>query len=94
MNIAIEIVYATPEQQWHKKLCVSESCNVQTAIEQSGFLDAFPDMILAEQHLGIFSQKATLSTLLKPGDRIEIYRPLMYDPMIRRKLKAYHAHRN
>lgn len=39
-------------------------------------------------YVGIYSQKKRLDTLLCDGDRIEIYRPLSYDPMVRRKSKS------
>lgn len=39
-------------------------------------------------YVGIFSQKVALNTQLKDGDRIEIYRPLLIEPMTIRKTKA------
>lgn len=39
-------------------------------------------------YVGIFSQKVALNTPLKNGDRIEIYRPLLLEPMTHRKAKA------
>jgi putative ubiquitin-RnfH superfamily antitoxin RatB of RatAB toxin-antitoxin module len=39
--------------------------------------------------LGVFSRKKPLEYVLKEGDRIEIYRPLLADPKeIRRKRAA------
>lgn len=39
-------------------------------------------------YVGIFSQKKPLSASLQDGDRIEIYRPLPFDPMASRKQKV------
>ena len=38
-----------------------------------------------ELQVGIFSQKCSLDHVLEPGDRIEIYRPLLIDPKERRR---------
>ncbi|UZA62756.1 RnfH family protein [Moraxella bovis] len=34
------------------------------------------------------AKKKRLDTVLSNGDRVEIYRPLSYDPMARRKCKS------
>lgn len=87
----VEIVYSSASGQWfNKKLTLSslDNCSVQQAIELSGILSEFPEINLAEQTVGIFSQKVQLDHYLKPGDRIEIYRPLVIDPMTKRRLVA------
>lgn len=38
--------------------------------------------------VGVFSQKKALGTPLQAGDRIEIYRPLLLDPMLIRQKKV------
>jgi putative ubiquitin-RnfH superfamily antitoxin RatB of RatAB toxin-antitoxin module len=53
---------------------------VQQAIEQSGILEKFPAIDLEQYKIGIFGKTAELDTLLKPGDRVEIYRAITADP--------------
>ncbi len=38
--------------------------------------------------VGIYSQKKPLNYILQANDRIEIYRPLRFEPMSRRKKRA------
>ncbi|GJJ81216.1 RnfH family protein [Pasteurella canis] len=85
-QINIEIVYAYPNRHYLKKLSVEEGTMIQTAILQSGILQQFTEIDLRENKVGIFSRPAKLTDLLKEGDRVEIYRPLLADPKeIRRK---------
>ena len=39
-------------------------------------------------YVGVYSQKKRLDAMLFDGDRVEIYRPLSYDPMARRKSRS------
>lgn len=39
-------------------------------------------------YVGIYSQKKRLDTVLSDGDRVEIYRPLSDDPMMKRKARS------
>ena len=69
-----------------KAFTVDDGTMVQTAILQSGILTQFTDIDLRNNKVGIFSRPVKLTDLLKAGDRIEIYRPLLADPKeIRRK---------
>lgn len=47
---------------------------------QSGILSQFPEIDLSTNKIGIFSRPIKLTDVLKEGDRIEIYRPLLADP--------------
>lgn len=91
-QINIEIAYALPERYYLKSFQVDEGITVQTAITQSGILSPFPEIDLSINKIGIFSRPIKLADVLKEGDRIEIYRPLLADPKeIRRKRAAEQA---
>ena len=91
-QINIEIAYALPERYYLKSFQVDEGITVQTAITQSGILSQFPAIDLSTNKIGIFSRPIKLTDVLKDGDRIEIYRPLLADPKeIRRKRAAEQA---
>ncbi|MEX4603611.1 RnfH family protein [Haemophilus influenzae] len=91
-QINIEIAYALPERYYLKSFQVDEGISVQTAIMQSGILNQFPEIDLSTNKIGIFSRPTKLTDVLKEGDRIEIYRPLLADPKeIRRKRAAEQA---
>ncbi|MDX1519134.1 MAG: RnfH family protein [Gammaproteobacteria bacterium] len=87
-EITIEVCYALPEKQYSYTLTVPEGTNVAAAIRQSGVLDECPEIDLDKNSIGIFSEACSPDDLVKPGDRIEIYRPLKIDPKEARRHRA------
>jgi hypothetical protein len=86
--IKIEIAYATPTSQHLIALEIEQPSTIAQAIQQSGLLTLYPEINLAQQKVGIFSQFCTLDDYVKAGDRIEIYRPLLIDPKEARRARA------
>jgi putative ubiquitin-RnfH superfamily antitoxin RatB of RatAB toxin-antitoxin module len=76
----IGVAYSEPNQQVWLNIEVPETTTVQEAIERSGILKQFPHIDLNTQKVGIFGKLAKLDAPLKPGDRVEIYRPIIADP--------------
>ncbi|SEN32119.1 RnfH family protein [Nitrosomonas marina] len=87
-SIEVEIVYALPENQYLRTLQVPVGTTVEQAIRLSRMTDQFPDIDLNENRLGIFSKFVDLDTVLRPFDRIEIYRSLRIDPKEARRLRV------
>lgn len=87
-EIDVEVVYATPEKQRLIALRVPAGTTAIEAIEQSNIGDEFPDMVVDEKALGVFSRKVSPDYELQPGDRVEIYRPLIADPKEIRRQRA------
>jgi putative ubiquitin-RnfH superfamily antitoxin RatB of RatAB toxin-antitoxin module len=90
-SISIEITYALPSKQTLLSLFVTPNTTVKEAIEQSGILQLHPDIDLLTNRVGIWYKTTKLTSQLKAGDRIEIYRPLIADPKEVRKLRAEKA---
>lgn len=86
--IDIELVYLAVDAQSLHKLTVPVGTSIESAITSSGILQQHPEIDLTVNPVGIFSKKLPLNTILNAGDRVEIYRPLLIDPMQRRRLKA------
>ena len=84
----VEVVYALPDVQEVITLELPEPCNVKRAVEASGLLDKYPEIDLSVNKVGIFSRLTTLEQLLREGDRVELYRPLIADPKEVRRRKA------
>ena len=84
----ISVCYASDRHEWLRALRVEAGTTVGAAIERSGVLEAFPDINLATQPVGIYAKKKTLDTVLRERDRIEIYRPLVADPKESRRKRA------
>lgn len=90
-GIAIEVVYALPGRHWRVALRVPPGCTVGEAIGRSGLRAELPQLAVDDAHVGIFGRLATLATVLRDGDRIEIYRPLLCDPKEVRRQRAARA---
>jgi len=88
MQLRIEVACALPEEQVLISLEVGEGTTVLQAIERSGILARFPDVELGHGRVGVFGVIVPLETLLRDGDRVEIYRPLVSDPKDARRKKA------
>jgi uncharacterized protein len=85
-NIHVELVYALPEQQPLLRVQLDEGATVEDAIRASGILEAFPEIDLTRNKVGIFSKLVKLDEKIRDKDRVEIYRPLIADPKeVRRK---------
>ena len=84
----VEVTYALPYKQSLISLDVAEGTTIQEAIEASGVLDTYDQIDLTRDKVGIFSKFATLDTVLREKDRVEIYRPLIADPKQVRKERA------
>ena len=86
--IIVEVAYATPDKQIILSLKVPHKTNVAQAIEQSGIVNLFDNITITEQNVGIFGKICDLKTILRAGDRVEIYRALWIDPKIGRRERA------
>ena len=87
-EILVEVAYARPEKQIIIPLKISSGTNVKAAIIQSGILALFPEIKLDATKVGLFGKITTLDNVLREGDRVEIYRPLIADPKEIRRQRA------
>ncbi|WP_227677449.1 RnfH family protein [Psychrobacter ciconiae] len=100
--ITVQLAFAeTCERQHYLTLQIKEGSTILQALEMSGWLDKFADLenwcqahaatltpTAKHWRVGVFSQKQPLTYLLRPNDRIEVYRGLTLDPMEKRKNKS------
>jgi len=85
-TINVEVVYALPARQALLRVRLAEGATVEDAIRASGVLEAFPEIDLTRNKVGIFSKLVKLDEKVRDRDRVEIYRPLIADPKeVRRK---------
>lgn len=87
-RIRVEVAYALPDKQVLYVLEVEAGATVAEAISLSGVQDEFPDIDLAVNKIGIFGKLAKPEDVLRTGDRVEIYRPLIADPKEIRRQRA------
>ena len=84
----VEVAYALADKQSLISLEVKEGTTLKEVIEASGILEIYNQIDLSKQQVGIFSKFASLETVLREKDRVEIYRPLVADPKEVRKERA------
>ena len=86
--LKVEVAYALPDEQFIFALEVPPGTTAEQAIQRSGVLERFPEINLASQKLGVFGKLNKPDYVLRAGDRVEIYRPLIADPKAVRKQRA------
>lgn len=88
VTVRVEVAYARPDRQIIVPVDVPEGTTLEQAILQSQIQEQFPEIQPATAKVGIFGKLSKLSATVRPGDRIEIYRPLLADPKAVRKQRA------
>ena len=93
--IRVEIIAAWPGRAWRRALELPPQSTVSDALEASGILETFPDLGSAQSlpSVGIFGRACAPDHPLHSGDRLEVYRPLVFDPMESRRRRAEHRKR-
>lgn len=88
--LAIEVAYALPNKQKILAISVAAGTSVQAAALNSGIEKYFTGLNVATAKLGIFGKLVSkpAEQVVKQGDRIEIYRPLLADPKASRIRRA------
>ncbi len=85
-KIHIEVAYALPDEQFLFSEEVEKGTTVGQALSASKLLAEFPNLNIDK--VGIFGKLVNSDTVLRPRDRIEVYRPLKADPRDRRREKV------
>ena len=89
--IDVEVAYALAHKQKIYSLQVEQGVTALEAVQRTSVCQDFEGVDLESAKMGIFGQtiKAPADHILKAGDRVEIYRPLIADPKeVRRKRAA------
>ncbi|MGL5291872.1 MAG: RnfH family protein [Vibrionaceae bacterium] len=89
--IDVEVLYALPDEQRVFAISVTPSATIADIITHCGVLEAYPQIDLTQNKVGIFSRAVKLDATAQHGDRIEIYRPLLGDP---KEIRMRRANKN
>ena len=87
-TITVEVTFALPDRQVLLSIDIPHGATLRDAIHHSGILERFPEINLEENRVGVFGRLRELDDMLRPGDRVEIYRKLIADPKEIRKRRA------
>ena len=86
--IRVEVAYALPEKQVIVDLRLPEGSCARDAVLASGLDATFVGLDLQRCPLGIFGHEVAEDSVLREGDRVEIYRPLVNEPRATRRALA------
>jgi len=85
--IHIEVAAALPQRQLVIALEVPAGTTLAEAVARANMAERLPGLVVDEARLGVFGRLRPPDSLLRDGDRVEIYRPLAADPKeVRRQL--------
>lgn len=91
--LAVEVVYcprAGPADV--SELLMPHGATARDALSASGLLDRYPQLQREPLAIGIWGRRCAATRVLRDGDRVEVYRPLLVDPKEARRLR-YDAQR-
>ena len=87
-TIEVEVACAEPARQIVKRISLSPGATLREAVEVSGLAADFPLLAREPLDLGVFGRRMDPETAVRPGDRVEVYRPLLADPRESRRSRA------
>ncbi len=91
--ITVEVIFAQNEAQiWKQQVNLPRGSTLEHALVQSGFYRAH-DQHWHEAPCGVFGVQRERDYRLNDGDQVEVYRPLVFDPMESRRRRAAHRAR-
>jgi len=65
--------------------------DLKQALRESGVLERHPGIDLSSSKIGVWGKLRVAGDLLRDGDRVEVYRPLLVDPKEARR-QRYRGH--
>ncbi|WP_136068301.1 RnfH family protein [Modicisalibacter radicis] len=91
--INVEVAFALPQRQRIVALTLAAGTTAREAVRCAELGRHFPELpasTFLEAELGIFGKvlREPHKHVLQPGDRIEVYRPLLIDPKQARRQRA------
>lgn len=86
--VRVEIVFATPTHLHRERLDGEPGMTLGEAIRRSALAWALDGPSGPSVQVGVFGRLRSIADVAHDGDRIEIYRPLVADPKVRRRRRA------
>lgn len=87
-GLSVEVALATPGEQVLVTVVVDEGASVADVIAASGIAARFPGLAVATMQAGIWGKPVSKDSIVRHGDRVELYRPLEIDPREARRQRA------
>jgi putative ubiquitin-RnfH superfamily antitoxin RatB of RatAB toxin-antitoxin module len=87
-DATVEVAYALPGRQRVVQLTLHAGMTALDAVLAAGLEREFPEIASHDLVLGIYGRRVEATQVLRSGDRVEIYRPLKFDPRDARRRAA------
>lgn len=84
----VQVCYARTDAIFLEDIWVTPGTTLEQAIHASTVLTRLPEIDFDSCKVGIYGKLKPRDTVLQRRDRIEIYRPLVADPMEARRRRA------
>ena len=86
--ISVTVAAAMPGFQEVVEVELAPGATIAEALERSGLQARFPKIDFGAASVGIWSRPCPRDTVLRDGDRVEVYRELRADPKEMRRKRA------
>lgn len=90
-TLAVEVVYARPGRAWRVPLELPAGACVGDALAAADLPSRIPGLVVDPSCLAIHGRSVETDEALRDGDRVEVLRPLLMDPMEARRRRAGQA---
>ncbi len=87
-GVAVTVVYGAADRLYELAATVPCGASLLDAVIASGLFAQVPALSAQGLDLGVFNRPQPPHTPVRPGDRIEVYRPLVVDPKEARRARV------
>jgi len=88
VSLRVSVAVALPDRQEVIDVELPEGATAREAIAAACVAERFPQLETGAMALGIWSRPCEAGTVLRDGDRVELYRPLKADAKALRRARA------
>lgn len=87
MSVRVTVAIALAQGQDVVALELADGATIADALAAAGVAERIPGWVPGAAPVGIWSRRRDPSTVLRDGDRVELYRPLAADPRQMRRAR-------
>lgn len=86
----VSVIFAAAARLWRQTLDVPAGSTAAQAVADSGFTLEFPEYTDQPLAMAIYGERCDPQRVLHEHDRVELCRPLVFDPLESRRRRAAH----
>lgn len=87
-EIKVKLYYSRENLLYLKDFVIEENTSIKELLMSIDIKSFLPEFDIHYGEIGVFGKIKTRDYIIKNGDRLEIYEPILIDPKERRKLIA------